>query len=177
MLVLKGHSLRESLASGTPATYHPSPIEMGIWRFALASTFRCRLVTPAARLFDEPVSSAVVPMWDGLMGFLPGRAPILGKLGIGELKLEFAGNASVPGNYFIDGGVLQMAENELTILAERATAVGDLKAGEAEAQLSKVENERVALDDPNREAKNKRREREIRSATEKVRLARGKKIG
>lgn len=143
----------------------------------MASTFRCRLVTPAARLFDEPVSSAVVPMWDGLMGFLPGRAPILGKLGIGELKLEFAGNTSVSGNYFIDGGVLQMAENELTILAERATAVGDLKAADAEAQLSKFENDRIALDDPNREAKNKRREREIRSATEKVRLARGKKIG
>ena len=143
----------------------------------MASTFRCRLVTPAARLFDETVSSAVVPMWDGLMGFLPGRAPILGKLGIGELKLEFAGSAKTLGNYFIDGGVLQMAENELTILAERATPVADLNAADAEAQLSKAEAERVSLEDPSREAKSKRREREIRSATEKVRLARGKKIG
>lgn len=116
-------------------------------------------------------------MWDGLMGFLPGRAPILGKLGIGELKLEFAGGAKAQGNYFIDGGVLQMADNELTILAERATAVADLNTGDAESQLSKAEAERVSFEDPNREAKNKRREREIRSATEKVRLARGKKIG
>ncbi|MBX3381384.1 MAG: F0F1 ATP synthase subunit epsilon [Phycisphaeraceae bacterium] len=142
----------------------------------MASTFRCRLVTPAARLFDEPVSSAVVPMWDGLMGFLPGRAPILGKLGIGELKLEFAGNSQAAGNYFIDGGVLQMAENELTILAERATPVSELNATEAEAQLSKIENDRVSIDDPSRDAKNKRRDREIRSASEKIRLARGQKI-
>lgn len=115
-------------------------------------------------------------MWDGLMGFLPGRAPILGKLGIGELKLEFSGSAKAAGNYFIDGGVLQMAENELTILAERATPVAELNASEAEAQLNKLENDRVSIDDPSREAKNKRRDREIRSANEKIRLARGKKI-
>ncbi|MBS0188492.1 MAG: F0F1 ATP synthase subunit epsilon [Planctomycetes bacterium] len=143
----------------------------------MASTFRCRLVTPAARLFDEPVSSAVVPMWDGLMGFLPGRAPLLGKLGIGELKLEFTSGAKAAGNYFIDGGVLQMAGNELTILAERATPVGEINVSEVEAQLNKLENDRVSIDDPNRDAKNKRREREIRSATEKARLARGRKIG
>lgn len=116
-------------------------------------------------------------MWDGLMGFLPGRAPILGKLGIGELKLEFAGGSKNSGSYFVDGGVLQMAENELTILAERATPVTELNATEAEAQLAKAENEQISLDDPNRDAKNKRREREIRANNEKVRLARGKKIG
>lgn len=154
-----------------------SPTVLGLWRIALASTFRCRLVTPAASLFDETVSSAVVPMWDGLMGFLPGRAPILGKLGIGELKLEFSGKSQANGSYFIDGGVLQMAENELTILAERATPVSELNVSEAQAQLAKVENDRVSMDDPSREAKAKRREREIRSAQEKIRLARGQKIG
>lgn len=116
-------------------------------------------------------------MWDGLMGFLPGRAPILGKLGIGELKLEFAAGSKNAGSYFVDGGVLQMAENELTILAERATPVSELNAGDAEAQLAKAENEQISLDDPNRDAKNKRREREIQANNEKVRLARGKKIG
>ena len=109
------------------------------------------------------------------MGFLPGRAPLLGKLGIGELVLEFAGKKAA--NYFVDGGVVQMAGNELTILAERATPVSELNAAEAEAQLAKIENDRVSLDDPVRDIKNKRREREIQSATTRVRLARGRKIG
>ncbi len=55
-----------------------------------AKSFRCRLITPVAQVLDEQVVSAVIPAWDGLMGFLPDRAPIVAKLGLGELSLEFA---------------------------------------------------------------------------------------
>ncbi len=116
-------------------------------------------------------------MWDGLMGFLPGRAPILGKLGIGELKLEFDGAAKKgAGSYFIDGGVLQMAEGELTILAERAGPTSELNAADVEAQLAKIESDRPSVDDPAYEVKKRRRDREIKSANEKIRLARGRKL-
>ncbi len=52
-------------------------------------TFRCRVVTPSQSLLDEPVEYANVPMWDGLMGFQHGRSPLVGKLGLGELRLRF----------------------------------------------------------------------------------------
>lgn len=146
----------------------------------MAKTFRVKLVTPAASLLDDAVESATVPLWDGLMGFLPGRAPILGKLGCGELQLSFGADAKTKAeggstSYFVDGGVVRMAEGQLTILAERAAPVRELVASDAEAQLTKASNERVSLDDPNRDAKNQRREREIKAAKEKIRLARGAK--
>ena len=71
--------------------------------------------------------------------------------------------------------VVRMAEGQLTILAERASPVRELVAADAEAQLSKANSERVGFDDPNRDAKSERREREIRAAKEKIRLARGVK--
>ncbi|MBY0112846.1 MAG: F0F1 ATP synthase subunit epsilon [Phycisphaerales bacterium] len=146
----------------------------------MAKTFRVKLVTPAASLLDDSVESATVPLWDGLMGFMPGRAPILGKLGCGELQLTFGTDAKTKAeggstSYFVDGGVVRMAEGQLTILAERAAPVRELVASDAEAQLAKANNDRIAFDDPNRDAKNQRREREIKAAKEKIRLARGSK--
>ncbi len=146
----------------------------------MAKTFRVKLVTPAASLLDDSVESATVPLWDGLMGFLPGRAPILGKLGVGELQLTFGSDAKTKAeggstSYFVDGGVVRMAEGQLTILAERAAPVRELVASDAEAQLTKATNEKISLEDPNRDAKNQRREREIKAAKEKIRLARGAK--
>lgn len=145
-----------------------------------SNTFRIKLVTPTASLLDEPVESAIIPLWDGLMGFLPGRAPILGKLGCGELQLTFGADSKTKAaggstSYFVDGGVVRMAEGQLTILAERAAPVRELVASDAEAQLTRAKGEAVSLTDPNREAKTERREREIRAAREKLRLARGAK--
>lgn len=143
------------------------------------NSFRCRLVTPAARLLDEPVESATVPLWDGLMGFLPGRAPILGKLGCGELQLSFAPDASTKAeggvtSYYVDGGVLEMKGNELTILAERATPVREIVLSDAQAALAKAEREAISLSDPDREVKTARREREMRGARERIRLAKAR---
>jgi F-type H+-transporting ATPase subunit epsilon len=89
----------------------------------MAKSIHCKLVTPAAAIVDGRVAYASVPLSDGLMGFLPDRAPILAKLGKGRLRLDFAeGNKS--SEFDVEGGFLKMAQNELTILAEKATPVG-----------------------------------------------------
>ncbi len=85
----------------------------------MAKSIHCKLVTPAAALLDDQVVYARVPLHDGLMGFQPGRAPILAKLGIGELRLDTAKGSR---SFLVEDGFIKMAENELTILAERAIA-------------------------------------------------------
>jgi len=100
-------------------------------------TFQCTVVTPTAALMDEPVTYASVPAWDGLFGVLPGRAPILARLGIGELRLD-TGGAQASRSFFIEGGFVQMAGDKLTVLAERATPSDKLNVAEAEAQLKTV---------------------------------------
>ncbi|MDX2132824.1 MAG: F0F1 ATP synthase subunit epsilon [Planctomycetota bacterium] len=89
-------------------------------------SFVCTVVTPTASLVSGEVFYANVPAWDGQMGFLPGRAPILARLGKGELRLDFADTQKFKGgtaSYRIDGGFIKMADDKLVILAEKAEPI------------------------------------------------------
>ena len=50
-------------------------------------SLRFVLVTPEVTLLDEPVAALRFPLHDGQIGILPGRAPMIGRLGYGELKV------------------------------------------------------------------------------------------
>jgi len=108
--------------------------------------FRCRLITPQARVFDAEVSYAAVPRWDGKQGFLAGAGAIVGKLGPGELRIEFVDRYSAgvkvedagSKSWFIDGGFAQNVNNELTILATGAVEADKLDEGEAKAELAEA---------------------------------------
>jgi F-type H+-transporting ATPase subunit epsilon len=105
-------------------------------------SFRCKLVTPLASLVNDPVSYASVPAWDGLMGFLPDRAAFLGKLGTGELRLEMADTEKGQGgsrSFVLDGGFVRMADNVLTIMAEKATPFENISSADADAELRAAE--------------------------------------
>ena len=67
---------------------------------------RLVLVTPEKTLIDLPVASIRVQMFDGSAGVYPGRAPLVGRLGIGELKLNGTDGRSE--SYFIEGGFIQV---------------------------------------------------------------------
>lgn len=102
-------------------------------------SFECSVVTPSAMLVTGQVSYAAVPSWDGSMGILPGRAAILARLGVGELRLEFADTEKSKGGeatYYVEGGVVKMSDNKLTILAEKAMPVEELTAAAADAELA-----------------------------------------
>lgn len=105
------------------------------------NAFRCRLVTPAASLLDEPVTYANVPLHDGLMGFQPGRAPIVARLGLGELTLSFPESTHGGGDrrFLIDGGFAQMSGGELIILAEHAVPAESISESAAQAELASAE--------------------------------------
>jgi F-type H+-transporting ATPase subunit epsilon len=88
----------------------------------VAKTFRCRLITPAAQVLDDQVTYASVPAWDGLFGVLPGRAPIVAKLGKGTLRLDYPSGAPGASKWFkVEDGFVQMVNDKLTILATKAT--------------------------------------------------------
>lgn len=139
-----------------------------------SKTFRCRLVTPTESLLDEQVSYASIPAWDGLFGVLPGRAPIVARLGLGELSVRFAEGGGTGGtrSYLVDGGFVQMAGDTLTILAERATPTEALVEAEAQAELDAASKKSASPDAADRQAEVERINREKRRAALAVRLAR-----
>lgn len=103
----------------------------------MAKTFRCRLITPQARVLDEDATYVSIPLHDGSAGILPRRAAILGKLGMGELRIDFPEGGSR--SYFLDGGFAQMVGDHLTILAQEAIPAERLSASDAKAELAEAE--------------------------------------
>jgi len=140
-----------------------------------AKTFHCRVVTPAEKLVDGEVTYVSVPAWDGLFGVLPNRAPLLARLGMGELKVAFADSGSGKGgerSFLVDGGFVKMAGNSLTILAERAVPAEQLRLSDAEAELAEANARTVPADAPDAAAKQAAVRRERERAALKVRMAR-----
>lgn len=142
-------------------------------------TFRCRVVTPAASVLDEDVTYASVPAWDGSFGVLTDRAPILARLGVGELRLEFPDVAKVEGgqrSFLVEGGFVQMLNNQLTVLAERAIPAESLTLSEAEAELRAVESKVIPEGTPDRVAKVDELQKDRQRARVKVQMARTRGI-
>jgi F-type H+-transporting ATPase subunit epsilon len=100
--------------------------------------FKCIIVTPEQQALDESATQAIVPAWDGQVGILTDRAPLLVKLGLGPLRIDLAGGKSR--TFFIDGGIAQMKDNRLTILSNEATAVEDIDPEAARAELAAAES-------------------------------------
>lgn len=142
----------------------------------MADTLHCRLVTPDAELLSEEVTYASVPAWDGLIGFQPGRAPIVARLGLGELRLDFPpAKGSGSRHYFIDQGFLKMGDGELVILAEKATPAEKIFENDARAELAAAEARTVAPDAKDPLAAQERITHERNAARLKLRLAQSSK--
>ena len=100
-----------------------------------ATQLQLVLVTPEKTVLDEPVVSLRFPLFDGQIGILPGRAPLVGRLGHGELNFTGADGER---SYFIDGGFVQVEGSVVSILTSRAIPVADIDRNEAQAQLDET---------------------------------------
>ena len=49
------------------------------------------VVTPEKAVLDEVADFVAVPMFDGELGVEPGRLPLIGRLGYGELRIRRGG--------------------------------------------------------------------------------------
>ncbi|MFY9252889.1 MAG: ATP synthase F1 subunit epsilon [Fuerstiella sp.] len=106
---------------------------------------RLVLVTPEKTLFDRPVASIRVPMFDGSAGIYPGRAPLVGRLGIGELRL--LGNDGVNESYFIEGGFIQIKGEQVSVLTGAAIDAAKISRKSAAEELEKATAEKASSDE------------------------------
>jgi F-type H+-transporting ATPase subunit epsilon len=123
---------------------------------AAHNPLRLVLVTPETTLVDEPVSALRFPLYDGQIGILPGRAPLIGRLGYGELKLTQADGAEV--SYFIDGGFVQVKDNVVSLLTDRALTRDQIDATAVQEKLREAAA-RVAHSDAESNARFRDQER------------------
>lgn len=133
----------------------------------MAKTFKCSIVTPVASVFEGELTYASVPAWDGQFGMMPGESPVLTRLGVGSLRLDFPPPDEGSRWYLIDGGFAQVHDDQLTLLTEAAIPAETLSLTEAEAELAEA-NARVTQPGEDRA----KVERQQQRAMAKVTLAR-----
>ena len=97
---------------------------------------QCVLVTPEQAVLDEPVDFVALPMYDGELGVLPGRAPLIGRLGPGELRIRRGEQIH---RYYVDGGFAQVRANVVTVLTHRAVPAGEINVPAVEQALSEAQ--------------------------------------
>lgn len=125
---------------------------------AIPKQFRLVVVTPENTLLDENVDSVKLPLYDGMAGIYPGRAPMVGRLGFGEMTVRAGGTERV---WFVDGGFVQVVDNVTSVLTNRAVATETLDAADAERRLAEanaiVPKNEAAFDAKEREQERSRR--------------------
>ncbi len=131
----------------------------------LGGHLHLRIVTPEVSAYDGKADMVVVPGHDGEVAFLPGHAPYVGVLGAGELRFHDAEGGAR--HYFLEGGVVQVADDVVNVLAEVVRPLASLDLGAAQAELD------AAIARPSKdEASAAARAKAIAAARAKVRLAR-----
>jgi len=80
------------------------------------------VISPEASLYEGDASSVVAPAFDGKVGILTGHAPMMTLLGKGELRVEGGGGGGAR-KFTIEGGFLQVVNDQVRVVTERGDAV------------------------------------------------------
>jgi F-type H+-transporting ATPase subunit epsilon len=102
---------------------------------ARSNTFHCSVITPERAVLEADATFVAFPAHDGEVGILPNRAPLLFKMGAGELRVEGPEGTTI---LFVDGGFAQMVENRLTLLTEVAKRLEDLDPAAIARQIEEA---------------------------------------
>jgi F-type H+-transporting ATPase subunit epsilon len=107
------------------------------------------IVTPERQLLRESVVEVSLPGADGCLGILPGHAPLITELGIGEMTYQTKGGGE-SGPLAIMSGFAEVLGDRVTVLAETAERPEEIDVSRAEQAKNRAE-ERIAAaaNDPN----------------------------
>ena len=91
------------------------------------------VVTPSMVLVSEPVEMVVVPGSDGQIGALPRHSKVMSTLDRGVVDIYH--DNKVTSRIMIDGGIAEINETSVIILAERAEKLDKANKQNLEEQL------------------------------------------
>jgi F-type H+-transporting ATPase subunit epsilon len=95
------------------------------------------VVTPVNQLLSEAVTEVQLPGADGYLGVLPGHAPLITELGIGELTYKTANGQT--GLLAIIRGFAEVLPARVSVLAETAERPEDIDVNRAQQALKRAQ--------------------------------------
>jgi F-type H+-transporting ATPase subunit epsilon len=113
----------------------------------LPESIQLIVVTPERQLLRESVVEVTVPGLEGQLGILPGHAPLMTELGIGELSYRTS-TSSHPIVLAVISGFGEVLPDRVTVLAETAERAEEIDLARAEEAKARAEK-RLAAGDTN----------------------------
>jgi F-type H+-transporting ATPase subunit epsilon len=107
----------------------------------LPDSIQLVVVTPERQILKETVSEVTLPGADGYLGVLPGHAPLITEMGIGELTYKTKGGQS--GLLAVIRGFAEVLPDHVSVLAETAEFAEDIDLSRAQEALKRAQ-ERIA---------------------------------
>src|SRR3954469_15293220 len=100
------------------------------------ATFHFDLVSPEKLAFSGEVDQVDIPGVEGDFGVLAGHAPVVAAIRPGILTVTTGGTHQ---KIIVLGGLAEMSENELTLLADVPTSLQELDRAAFAEQISEME--------------------------------------
>ncbi len=95
----------------------------------MADTLQLEIVTPERLVEKDTVSEVQIPGKDGYLGVLPGHAPLITELGVGEIRYRGDG---MEYRLAVAWGFAEVLPNKVTILAETAERANEIDLARAQ---------------------------------------------
>ena len=102
---------------------------------------QCIVVTPERTVYDQPAEFVALTLFDGEIGIAPGHAPMIGRLGYGEMRI---GREVEAARYYVEGGFVEVLGDVVTVLTQRAVPAAEIDAAVAREQLQSAQSRRAA---------------------------------
>ena len=104
----------------------------------MADTIELEIVTPERLVVKDAVKDVQIPGVTGYLGILPGHAPLITEVGVGELAYHVSGSVK---RLSVAWGFAEVLPHKVTILAETAEKAEEIDISRAQAALRRAEDE------------------------------------
>lgn len=104
----------------------------------MAETIQLEVVTPERLVVSEPAEDIQIPGKTGYLGILPGHAPLVTEIAVGEISYHSSGLLK---RLAVAWGFAEVLPSKVTILAETAERAQEIDVKRAQAAKQKAEEE------------------------------------
>jgi F-type H+-transporting ATPase subunit epsilon len=100
----------------------------------MAETIQIEIVTPERLVVNDAAEYIEIPGKSGYLGVLPGHAPLITELAVGEIAYR---NGNQTKRLAVAWGFAEVLQDKVTILAETAEKAEEIDTARAEASQEK----------------------------------------
>lgn len=102
----------------------------------MADTFQLEIVTPEKKVVETAAEEVQIPGKNGYLGVLPGHAPLITELAVGEVSFR---ENSTEQHLAVAWGFAEVLPNKVTILAETAERPSEIDVKRAREAKERAE--------------------------------------